>query len=71
MKKKRKLPKNLSLDEEQQLLDWTRQNRNFRDYIVILIILRTGLRTKELRELLVSDVRACVRSPAKEKKPSF
>ena len=56
MKKKRKLPKNLSLDEEQQLLDWTRQNRSFRDYVVILTILRTGLRTNELRELLVSDV---------------
>ena len=56
MKKKRKLPKNLSLDEEQQLLNWTRQNRSFRDYVVILTILRTGLRTNELRELLVSDV---------------
>jgi len=58
MKKKRKLPKNLSLDEEQQLLDWTRQNRSFRDYVVILTILRTGLRTNELRELLVSDISA-------------
>ena len=56
MKGKRKLPKILEIDEEQQLLDWTRQNRNCRDYVVILTILRTGLRTNELRELLISDV---------------
>ena len=56
MKGKRKLPKILEIDEEQQLLNWTRQNRTFRDYVVILSILRTGLRTNELRELLISDV---------------
>jgi len=53
---KSKLPKILEIDEEQQLLNWTRQNRSFRDYVVILTILRTGLRTNELRELLISDI---------------
>ena len=56
MKEKKKLPKILEPDKEQQLLDWTHQNRNFRDYVALLMILRTGLRTNELRELLVSDI---------------
>jgi len=56
MKEKRKLPKSPENDEEQRLLGWTYQNRNFRDYVIILTILRTGLRANELRELLVSDI---------------
>ena len=48
----------LTLDEERRLLDWTYQNRNFRDHLAILTILRTGLRTTELRELHVSDISA-------------
>ena len=48
----------LEIDEEQRLLDWTHQNRNFRDYVVILTIARTGLRTNELRELRISDISA-------------
>ena len=50
-------PKILTIDEELRLLDWTHRNRSFRDYLVILTILRTGLRTAELRELFVSDLR--------------
>ena len=46
----------LTIDEELRLLDWTYRNRSFRDYLVILTILRTGLRTNELREVLVSDI---------------
>ncbi|MFQ6040721.1 MAG: two-component regulator propeller domain-containing protein, partial [Candidatus Poribacteria bacterium] len=53
---KKKPPKILAIDEEQRLLDWTHHNRSFRDYVVILTILRTGLRTHELREILVSDI---------------
>ena len=51
-------PKILTIDEELRLLDWTHRNRNFRDYFIILIILRTGLHAIELRELFVSDLRA-------------
>lgn len=51
-------PKILTIDEELRLLDWTHRNLSFRDYLVILTILRTGLRTAELRELLVSDLNA-------------
>ena len=51
-------PKILTIDEELRLLDWTHRNRSFRDYLVILTILRTGLRAAELRELLVSDLKA-------------
>ncbi|MFQ6040195.1 MAG: two-component regulator propeller domain-containing protein, partial [Candidatus Poribacteria bacterium] len=58
MKEKRKLPKILEFDEEQRLLDWTHQNRSFRDYVVILTILRTGLRADELRGLLISNISA-------------
>lgn len=56
MKEKRKNPEILEIADEQRLLDWTHQNRSFRDYIVILTILRTGLNTNELRELRVSDI---------------
>ena len=51
-------PKILTIDEELRLLDWTHRNRRFGDYLVILTILRTGLRAAELRELLVSDLEA-------------
>lgn len=51
-------PKILTIDEELRLLDWTHRNRNFRDYFVILTMLRTGLRADELRELFVSDLRS-------------
>ena len=51
-------PKILTIDEELRLLDWTHRNRNFRDYFIILIILRTGLHAIELRELFVSDLQA-------------
>ncbi len=46
----------LAIDEERRLLNWTHQNRSFRDYIILLTILRTGLDTTELRELLLSDI---------------
>ena len=56
--KKRNSPRMLTLDEERRLLDWTHQNRSFRDHLAILTTLRTGLRTTELRELHVSDISA-------------
>ena len=46
----------LTIDQEKRLLDWTHRNRSFRDYLIILTILRTGLRASELRELRVSDI---------------
>lgn len=55
-------PKILTIDEELRLLDWTHRNRNFRDYFVVLTILRTGLRAAELRDLRISDLKPNVES---------
>jgi len=48
----------LTIDQEKRLLDWTHRNRSFRDALIILTILRTGLSASELRELRVSDISA-------------
>ena len=48
----------LTIDQQKRLLDWTHRNRSFRDALIILTILRTGLRASELRELRVSDISA-------------
>lgn len=53
-------PKILTIDEELRLLDWTHRNRNFRDFCVVLTILRTGLSVAELRELRVADLKPSV-----------
>ncbi|MBI1927273.1 tyrosine-type recombinase/integrase [Candidatus Poribacteria bacterium] len=58
MRKQRNSSKILTPNEEKRLLDWTHQNRSFRDYLAILTLLRTGLRATELRQLLVSDINA-------------
>jgi site-specific recombinase XerD len=49
-------PKTLRLHEEVRLLDWLYANRSYRDYVAVLTILRTGLRNRELRGLIVSDI---------------
>lgn len=48
----------LTIDQQTRFLSWTRQNRSFRDYLVLLMFLRTGLRTTELRELCIRDISA-------------
>jgi len=53
-------PKILTIDEELRLLDWTHRNRSFRDFCVVLTILRTGLSVTELRELRVADLKPSV-----------
>ena len=53
-------PKILTIDEELRLLDWTHRNRNFRDFCVVLTILRTGLSVAELRELRVAHLKPSV-----------
>jgi len=52
-----KLPKGLSLSQEEKLLTFLKE-RNFRDYTLVKLCLSTGLRTSEALGLNVGDVYA-------------
>ena len=54
---RKKAYKILSPVEQKQLLNWLDKNRSCRDCLVILMMLRTGLSSTEVRELRLSDIR--------------
>ena len=59
-KKKKQLPKHLSVDESLELLDAVRQDKDsksvVRDYTIITLFLNCGMRLSELAGLNISDI---------------